>query len=299
MMRGASSRPRSRGWLRAGVVLDAQVGVLHAGLDLPGEVHPEQTCQAEIPAADPTLIAQAGLVRRHQRAAARDEPLQLAALRVGEGDHVRENQRLERGLVEQPVVHHLERDPRFDERLVPPLDVILDSAINGPGGLLRVHEADARQGTIVAQVALPARQAAVEVLDRLQPALVVQRSAELREPRPHPVGDQVGHPQPDLRRVLHRVLPAVRLLDADAEEADDRFGAERRPVLLGVHPDGPRRHQARRAWRSAASIGASLPISTMSSRLVAPPPVFGITQESGLIWRTSWSHVCQRSKSRR
>ncbi len=147
--------------------------------------------------------------------------------------------------VEQPVVHHLERDPRFDERLVPPLDVILDSAIDGPGGLLRVHEADARQGTIVAQVALPARQAAVEVLDRLQPALVVQRSAELREPRPHPVGDQVGHPQPDLRRVLHRVLPAVRLLDADAEEAGHRFGAERRPVLLGVHPDGPRRHQAR------------------------------------------------------
>ena len=35
----------------------------------------------------------------------------------------------------------------------------------------------------------------------------------------------------------------------------------------------------------------------VSSELVAPPPVFGMTQESGLILRTSASHRRQRSKS--
>ena len=34
-----------------------------------------------------------------------------------------------------------------------------------------------------------------------------------------------------------------------------------------------------RAWRSATSIGARAPMRFMSSRLVAPPPVLGITHE--------------------
>ena len=54
----------------------------------------------------------------------------------------------------------------------------------------------------------------------------------------------------------------------------------------------------RRAWRSATSIGARSPIAFMSSWLVAPPPVLGMTQESGLTLRTSESHRRHRAKSR-
>ena len=54
----------------------------------------------------------------------------------------------------------------------------------------------------------------------------------------------------------------------------------------------------RRAWRSAMSVGASSPMRFMSSELVAPPPVFGMTHESGLIFRTSPSQSCQSSNSR-
>ena len=53
-----------------------------------------------------------------------------------------------------------------------------------------------------------------------------------------------------------------------------------------------------RAWRSANRIGASSPMAFMSSGLVAPPPVLGITHESGLILRTSASQSRQSSKRR-
>ena len=54
----------------------------------------------------------------------------------------------------------------------------------------------------------------------------------------------------------------------------------------------------RRAWRSATSIGASSPLRFMSSGLVAPPPVFGIRHESGLIARIASSHTRHSSKRR-
>ncbi len=42
---------------------------------------------------------------------------------------------------------------------------------------------------------------------------------------------------------LHRILPAVRLLHAHAEDAADRLVAHRGAVLLGVLAVGPRSHQ--------------------------------------------------------
>ena len=65
----------------------------------------------------------------HQAAAALDELADLLALRVRERRDIRQDQSLEavdvRG-VEQPVVHHLERNARFDQRLVEAERVIFD-----------------------------------------------------------------------------------------------------------------------------------------------------------------------------
>ena len=127
---------------------------------------------------------------------------------------------------------------RLDERLVPALDVVVDPVVHEPRGLLGVDHAHPRQRAFVAQVGFPAGQPAVDRLDRFQPALVVEHAAELGEPRAHAVGDEVCDPEPDFGGVLHRVLPAVRLLDANAEEAGDGLS---RPARRGI------------PWRSSRS----------------------------------------------
>ena len=98
-----------------------------------------------------------------------------------------------------------------------------------PGGLLRVDQADAGQRRLVAQVPLDAADASGRgPRRRLSQRAVVERAGELGEPGPQAVGDPVGDPDADLRLALHRVLPAVRLLDAHAEDADDGLAAHRR-----------------------------------------------------------------------
>ena len=96
---------------------------------------------------------------------------------------------------------------------------------------------------------------------RLQPALVVQHAGELGEPRPQPVGDAVGHPEADLRLALHAVLPAIRLLDADAEDADDGLAAHGGAEFLAVLPVRPRRGQP----------AAGLPVGDQRGRQLADP----------------------------
>src|SRR5207253_5152974 len=49
---------------------------------------------------------------------------------------------------------------------------------------------------------------------------------------------------PNLRLTLHAVLPPVRFLDADAEDADDRFATQGGAELLAVLAVRPRRRQA-------------------------------------------------------
>ena len=131
-------------------------------------------------------------------------------------------------VVEEPVVDHLEGDPGLDQRLVPPQRVVLDllpgpRAAVEPGGLLRVDQAHPGERRLVPQVPLDAVVPAVEVLDDPEPAAVAEHAGELGEPGPQAVGDPVGEPDADLRLALHRVLPAVRLLDAHAEDAPDRL----------------------------------------------------------------------------
>ena len=72
--------------------------------------------------------------------------------------------------VEQTVVHHLERDAGFDERLVVAEGVVLDFGAGAFAavemrGLLRVDHADAGERLFVAEVALVAVVPVVEILD--------------------------------------------------------------------------------------------------------------------------------------
>ncbi len=71
----------------------------------------------------------------------------------------------------------------------------------------------------------------------------MEGAGELREPGPHAVGDAVRGPEADLVRALHGVLPAVGLLDPDAEDADHGLAAHRGAVLLRVLAVGPGRHE--------------------------------------------------------
>ena len=113
-----------------------------------------------------------------------------------------------------------------------------------PCRLLRIDQPDARQRPLVSQVLLPGGVTAVQILHRLEPAWVVQHAGELGEPGTQPVGDAVGHPQANLGLALDAVLPAVGLLDTDAEDADDRLAAHGGAKFLAVLAVGPRRRES-------------------------------------------------------
>ena len=190
------------------------------------------------------------------------------------------------------------------ECLVPPEGMVLDllpgpwPAVE-PRGLLRVDQRDPGQWHLVPQVALGPLMPLVELLDDPEPAAVAEHAGELREPGSQPVRDPVREPDANLRLGLHRVLPAVRLLHAHAEDAPDWLVAPSTArYSLALLPLAHGGMSPLRAWRSANKVGASSPMVFMSSGLVAPPPAFGITQESGLILRTSASQSRQSSKRR-
>ena len=235
----------------AGVGLEPQVGVPHRPLGAAPERDAEQVGQAEVRPPLAPLVVERRLVGRHEPAAPLDERAELPALLVRQGGDVRQDERLEPGQVgrvEEPVVDHLERDPGLDQRLVPAQRVVLDLLLRPraavePGGLLRVDQAHPGERLLVPQVPLGAVVPAVEVLDDAEPAAVAEHAGELGEPGPQAVGDPVGEPDADLRLALHRVLPAVRLLDAHAEDAPDRLAAHRGAVLLGGLAVGPRGHE--------------------------------------------------------
>src|SRR5207247_5379296 len=51
----------------------------------------------------------------------------------------------------------------------------------------------------------------------------------------------IGDPDSNFSLALHGVFPAIRFLNADAEDADDGFAAHGRAKFLSVFPVGPRR----------------------------------------------------------
>src|SRR5207247_2397489 len=99
------------------LVFEPQIGVLHSRLDAPAKIHSEQLGQAEVLSPGSPFVAQAGLVRGNHAAAAGNEVAELPALRVGQCGDVRKDERLELAemrRVEQPVMRHLEWNPRLD-----------------------------------------------------------------------------------------------------------------------------------------------------------------------------------------
>src|SRR4030042_529814 len=103
-------------------VLKSQIGVLHAFFCFAGEIHAKEPGESEVLPPCAPLVVQAGLVCSDQAAAAANELPELVALRVREGDEVRQDEGLELinvRRVEHAVVNHFEGDTRLDERLVP------------------------------------------------------------------------------------------------------------------------------------------------------------------------------------
>src|SRR5205085_2207728 len=120
----------------------------------------------------------------------------------------------------------------LDQRVVPAMRGVLGVLPAAllrvkPRGLLRVDEPHARERTHVAEVFFGAVAPHIKILDWLEPARVVDAAGEFREPRPQSVRDAVDRPEANLGGVLHRILPAIRLLEPDAENSDDRFAAHR------------------------------------------------------------------------
>ena len=220
-----------------GILVDVQVRVVDVGVDLPGERCAKHRRQAEVGAADAPFVVERCLVRRDDAAAAANEVGELAALRLRQGSDVRQDEcpvTANVRSVEQLVVHHVERDARLDQRMVEAQRVILDPGLRAVAtvagrGLLRVHHRHARQRLLVAEIPLVAPVPDVDVLDGFHPACVHDLAVELGEPWPEIVGDAVDGPQPYLFAVLHRVLPAVGLLDAHAEDAADGLAAHAWP----------------------------------------------------------------------
>ena len=161
-------------------------------------------------------------------------------------------------------MHEVERHARLDQRVVHAGDVIGERP-PGPrridaGCLLGEEQRHPRQRSRVAQVALVAVVPVVDALDDRQPAPIAQHAGELGEPWPHALRRAARHPQPDLGLALHRVLPAVRLLDADAEDPADRAPVHHRVVLLAAPAVRVRRRQA----------AAGLVIGELDGRLHQP-----------------------------
>ena len=119
-------------------------------------------------------------------AAALHELAQLMALFVRQRRDARQDQRSKRRemrLIEQTIVHHLERHAGFDQRLIPAVDVVLDFAGTKPSGLLRIDQPNARERRFIAQILFPTRESLINLFNRFEPALVMQQAAEFREPR--------------------------------------------------------------------------------------------------------------------
>ena len=245
---------------RCRIGLEGEIGVLHRALDPAVERHAEHVGQAEVVAAAARLRRRArsrtsrGGCRRAPRS--RESRSHCASESAAASARISSLNRSRRSGVEERLVHQLERHARLDERVIHAEHVILgpvarrDAGVIGLG-LLRVQQRDARERRLVAQVALVVEVPVVDALDDRQPAAVVEHAGELRDPRAHAVGGAFGHPEPDLGLALHRVLPAIRLFDADAEDAADRLAgpsprgtpSPRRPLSHGgVRP--------RRAWLS-------------------------------------------------
>ena len=178
--------------LRRRILFYAQVGVPHGPFCGACGGHAEKVGKPEVRPPHSPLVVERRFECRQKTPAAADIVAQLLTLAVRQRGDVRQDQQLEPVdlcRIEKPVVNHLERDTRFDQRLVEAQRMIFQFLLRSlaaveRGSLLGVHQRDPRQWLLVTQVALRPVMPLVDVFDDLQPAPVVERSGELREPRP-------------------------------------------------------------------------------------------------------------------
>src|SRR5258708_3762624 len=132
--------------MRQRVMLQADIGVQHRPFDFACPIHTKEIGEAEVATAATPLIVETCLMRRDEVSPTLDEGAELVALRVTECSKIRQDQRPIRSnmrSVEQAIMHHLERYPRFNERLVPAECIVLHLGVSMslavvPGRLLRV-----------------------------------------------------------------------------------------------------------------------------------------------------------------
>src|SRR5262249_44053436 len=130
------------------VALQAQIRILHWTFDAAFECNAEQIRQAEVLSLYTPFVVETGLVGADEAPAATDELAELPTLPVRKCGDIRQDERLEPSemrVVEQPVMHHLKWDARFNERLIPAERVVFDLCAVKPCGLLGIDQADASQ----------------------------------------------------------------------------------------------------------------------------------------------------------
>ena len=111
------------------------------------------------------------------------------------------------------------------------------------GGLFGMQQRNPGERPLVAQVAFVREVPLIDALHHRQPPAVVQHAGKFRHPRTHAVGRALGHPDPNFRLALHRILPAIGLFEANAEDSADRAATHDGAILLGAPAVRPRRHE--------------------------------------------------------
>src|SRR5438045_3273498 len=96
--------------------------------------------------------------------------------------------------VKQAVVYHLKWNASLDQRVVHPKGCVFDFLVGGfaapkPSRLLGIEHANSRQRSFIAQILFAAMMPAIEVLDSLEPAGVVQHPGKFREPGTQVIGN--------------------------------------------------------------------------------------------------------------
>src|ERR1700676_5347498 len=79
----------------------------------------------------------------------------------------------------------------------------------------------------------------VNGFDRRNPTPVIERAAELHDPRAHAIGDALQQPEPKLGGALDRIFPAVGVVVADAGNTGNRLAAHHATENLCVPSRGP------------------------------------------------------------
>ena len=152
---------------------ERQIRVLHRTVDAAIERHAEDVGKAEVIPALAELVEERGREGREQASAALDVASDRVALGVGQRRRVGEDEQPE--LIEavrgqEGFVHELERDARFDERVIHAEHVILGAVARRHAGvvglgLLGVKQRDACEWRFVAEVAFVLEMPLVDPLD--------------------------------------------------------------------------------------------------------------------------------------